>query len=1126
MQGLRQRPIARAGSARDDGRVSRLHAIVWILWGLCLASGARAAAADWSQPHFESVPGTEELGNGIITALAQDASGLVWIGTTEGLLRYDGYRLRRFQRQRGRSDGLSDNYVRALLPLPDGRLWVATQSGGIAVYTPQGESFSQHRHDPARAESMAEDGAVALALDRDGAIWVGYGNRGVDRFDPGSGRFEHFPALGEPARGPLHGTVRSLLVDRDGDLWIGSGGGLQRRRAGADRFETVLPDAPPDGFAGQYVYALYQANDGAIWVGTQGDGAARLQADGAGGWDLLRLPVDEGGLGHAWVDGFVEPVEGQLWIATFGGGIDVFSSDGRRRLQRIRSDPAVAGSLALDRLVAPLRDRSGLVWVGTWGAGAQWHNPLNSDAVQRLRHYRQRDDGLSEAHVLSLLALEDGRLWIGTSGNGIDVFDAARGVVGGYRPDPQRAGALRDGTVRAMASTADGRRWVGTQQAGLFRFDPALDGFVAEPARLPDRRIRLLRARADGSLAVGTQRGLALLDAEGAASTVRLTDGQRFDEPVWSLHEDAAGQLWVGYPGGLLRLGGSGLEPGSAGNGDGPAGVLDLRADRHGGIWALALDGLFHLADPSAPPAWRSVPLDLGEADTGLGRQFLIDDKDRLWTPRYLIDPRNASARRLEASDGFDIGNVDMGGALRLAGGQLLFAGTRGLLQVQPDRYRPWTFDPPLTITGLQIDGLAQHLGQPGRLVLPPGARRFSVEFAALDYSAPQRNRYAHRLVGLDRDWIPLGAESRQASYSRPWPGRYRLQLRGSNRDGVWASAPLEIDVEVRPHLWQTPLFGLAMLLLTALAIGLAWRWRTRSALQRAARLQTLVDERTAALREARDQAEQSLDALRRTQDQLVAAEKLAALGQLVAGVAHEINTPVGVALTAASHLRERAVENAAALDSGRITRRQLAQLQADLQEGCELILASLQRTGQLVASFKRVAVDRSEEPASRFRADELASEIEATLQPACQRGGHRLQLDCLGEAELEGFPGTLFQIVASLAGNALAHAFEEGGGGTLRVRIDASGDPVELLVEDDGRGMPAEVAARAFDPFFTTRRGSGASGLGLHIVHSLVTRVLGGSIELDSTPGRGSRFRIRFPRRLERAESGKTEGD
>lgn len=1086
--------------------------LLLVLIGLPGAAPLRAQS--WAQPFFETIDGTEQLGNGIITVVAQDARGFIWAGTTEGLLRYDGYRLRRFHHQAHDPGSLGDDYVRDLQALPDGRLWVATQSGGLSLFDPGSERFTHFRHDPALPQSLPDDGPIELALDLDGVLWLGFGGRGLASLDPATQAFTHYPVDAAGVAGPLHATVRSLLVDRAGTLWLGSGSGLQRRRRGADAFEPVVSSAEaPQGLRGQYVYALFEASDGTLWIGTQGRGAARLDPHrGALDW----LPLGEDGLGHPWVDGFVEPREGELWVATFGGGIEVFSADGSAARQHIRHDPAVPGSLALDRVVAPLRDRSGLLWIGTWGGGLQRHNPANADAVRTLRHQRVGAGGLSLPSAHCLLELPDGRLWIGTAGHGIDVFDPARGVVGGYRPDAGRPGALADGTVRALLAAPDGRHWVGTQQAGLFRYRPHSDDFALVETGLPDRRVRVLAAFGEGGVAVGTQRGLALLDAAGQPLPVPPREhGGALDDAVWSVLADAAGDLWVGTPGRLLRAAaGSGVlraEPGPAGGV--PEGVLDLRRDRAGRVHALALNGLFQRRDDGG---WRRLPVQLDSPTASLGRQLLIDAEDGLWTPRYRIDPAHGSALALGRADGVDIGNVDMGGALRLGNGQLAFAGTRGVLLLDPARFRRWPFAPPVQPTALEIDGAPQPLADlRPELLLRPGQRRFSVEFAALDFSAPEAIRYAHRLQGLDHEWQQGDAVRRIATYTNLWPGAYRLQVRGSNRNGEWSPDELILDVRVLPLWWQTPWAALALLAAAALAVALAWRWRNRRMLAQAVRLLALVDERTRELSLARDRAEESVRQLTETRDQLVAAEKMAALGQLVAGVAHEINTPLGIALTAASHLRDVSHQLGEAIDSGRIGRRALDGWRSALDEGSGMVLGSLERASGLVATFKRVAVERGAEARSRFALAELGNELQAALEPACRRAGHPLRVILESDAVLDSYHGAAYQVLASLVGNALQHAFDEGQRGQITIRLAAEGDAARIVVSDDGRGMSDAVAARAFEPFFTTRRGAGGStGLGLHIVHNLVTQLLGGYIRLHTAEGEGCRVEVLLPLR------------
>ncbi len=452
--------------------------------------------------------------------------------------------------------------------------------------------------------------------------------------------------------------------------------------------------------------------------------------------------------------------------------------------------------------------------------------------------------------------------------------------------------------------------------------------------------------------------------------------------------------------------------------------------------------------------------------------------------------------------------------AVSTGDGRLLFGGTRGALLVEPERFRPWDYAAPLLITELLVDGrsLPRQAWSDG-LVLAPHQRRLEVEFSALDLSAPERNRYAYRLDGYDSDWQTGDASRRSAHYSKLWPGDYLLRVRGSNRNGAWTPQELQLPLRVLPAWWQTPLFGLLLLLALVFLAYAAVRQRTARIRQRALELETLVVDRTLELQQAKDHAEQALEELQGTQKQLVASEKMASLGQLVAGVAHEINTPIGIAVTAASHMQDQSREFAAKAQDGKLTRADLAAWQKVVDEAGRLVLNNLQRAHGLIGSFKQVAVDQSSEQRRYFDLKTFLGEVEFALQPTYKRTPHSLSIDCSEGIQLDTYPGALFQIFTNLVNNSLLHAFPEGHKGAMRITARADDQAVHLLYADDGIGMPPEVSARAFDPFFTTRRGSGGSGLGLHLVYNLTTQLLGGDIELHSSPEQGTEFELRIPR-------------
>lgn len=292
-----------------------------------------------------------------------------------------------------------------------------------------------------------------------------------------------------------------------------------------------------------------------------------------------------------------------------------------------------------------------------------------------------------------------------------------------------------------------------------------------------------------------------------------------------------------------------------------------------------------------------------------------------------------------------------------------------------------------------------------------------------------------------------------------------------------------------------------------ALAASLHRR-RVRQALERT------VAERTAELQAAKEAAEGALAALRATQQQLLLAEKMASLGQLVAGVAHEVNTPLGVALTAASLLQVHTAEFERRAQEGALTRRGLADFLAIAGESSAMVLRNLERAAHLVQSFKQVSVDRTTDGRRRFQLDTYIGELLASMAALWRQRPVAVTLDCPSGIELDSYPGTLGQVLGNLLQNALLHAFGGDQGGEIRIAVaELDADWLAISVSDDGGGIPADLQQRIFEPFFTTRRNRGGTGLGLHIVFNLVHQKLGGRVTVSSEPGAGSCFRLELPR-------------
>ncbi|MBF0214157.1 MAG: PAS domain S-box protein [Magnetococcales bacterium] len=270
------------------------------------------------------------------------------------------------------------------------------------------------------------------------------------------------------------------------------------------------------------------------------------------------------------------------------------------------------------------------------------------------------------------------------------------------------------------------------------------------------------------------------------------------------------------------------------------------------------------------------------------------------------------------------------------------------------------------------------------------------------------------------------------------------------------------------------------------------------------------------ALEEARQAAETALLRERKMQESLVHAQKMAALGGLVAGVAHEINTPVGVTLSAATHLENETRKTAQSYRSEELSEDELTEYFTGALEATRLITFNSQRASELIHGFKQVAVDQTGGERRLFALAGYIDEVLLSMRPRLKKTAVTVQGECPPELTLDSQPGAFSQILTNLIDNALLHAFEPGQKGHIAIIVHAApGEWVEILFRDDGKGIPPELHSRIFEPFFTTRRGSGGSGLGLHIVYNIVHQTLMGTLLLESVPGQGTTFTMRLPRVL-----------
>jgi diguanylate cyclase (GGDEF)-like protein len=834
-----------------------LSTVLWI-GALLAVSFAQAAPLPQAWAPFAQVSfrhhDEDTLHSG--TSLTQDHNGFIWLGTQTGLVRWDGFRTRRYHANPERQDSLPDNYIQSMHTDAGGRVWIGTSSAGLARYDAACDCFATLRTSPpgqsnAHVAAIVDDGA--------GGIWVGTG-AGLARVDAGGrihGATSGAPQLATPQL-PARG-ISALLRDRQGGLWIGTPEGLFYRSGDnapvqAVHLATPAPDEPA-------IRTLYQDDAGRVWIGTGANGAFVVAAPGAS-----PRPVEEQGahatLQHERVMAVVQKDADTIWLGTETGGIvevDV-QHDTTRRL-RYRAD--VPDSLRDDEVNAMLRERGGQLFIVTRNALSQ-HDP-RPRGVMTVRTIGNIP-GLGAYHVQPG---PDGKVMLAVPGGAVAVVDPHTGAVAeiGAEGEP---GALPKGRVLSMAIAADGSVYFGTQQ-GLYWSDGTGAGMrrVEIGGRRADSAVWAL-AWQDGVLWLGGLDGLWALRTTpaGSITVLRREDQALGDRRVTALLPLADGTVWVGTRSGVVRLDKDGrtVERLPADNADrtrAPNGFISsLLIDRKGRLWIGAFGNgvsILERTDGAGRRWFRRVTTADGLPDNSVN--MMVQDRTGLvWLSTDLslanVDPDTFAVHRLGAADGVHVPTYWSSAGALGADGEVIFGGLTGVSVVFPDQVDTRRTQRPLAVTQLMRGGRPSWLATPDVLTIAPEDRErgFTVEFAALDYMPPEYRRYAYRLDGFDSTWIDADTAVRRASYNNLPPGTYRLSLRATDEAG--GVTALELPIRVLPAWYQQP-WARALGVAGALACLAALMQARTSLLRRRQReLEAVVASRTAELRATQLQLE------------------------------------------------------------------------------------------------------------------------------------------------------------------------------------------------------------------------------------------------------------------------------
>lgn len=728
---------------------------------------------------YKYEPGTANtLSSQGVNCLLEDRlnPGILWIGTDDGLDRFDtGTESISVFRGASRNSDNFDNLIWCILQDHSGKMWIGTNNG-LYQFNPTTGIFKHYS--PGNGES---DPIYTMGESTGGILWLG-GYAGLSHFDPASGIWRHCPLKEKTG-------VWAIYIEPSGIAWLGSSRGLVKYNPRNDTFVYYTHEDKKNSLSNDQVKSIIPDGKGQLWVGT-GDGLNKFDPKTGSFVVFKHDPQRPGSLSSNLILSVYADRSGVIWVGSLDGGLNKLES-GSEIFNHLFHDPQDPNSLSSNLVSSIYEDPTGIVWIGTYGGGVNRYDPKS----KTFTHYLH--DPSKPSYITAITGDHQGMIWIGTFDRGVNVLDLKKETFKHYQHDPAAPGSLSHNAVSFIFVDRSGVIWIGTNGGGLNRFHPPDETFThlrhdpRDPNSLDSDMTSSICEDRQGTLWIGTYGNPAASGTPGGLNqwNPRTATFNHFYLPfqetktstfyqVIDIHEDRSRVLWIGSDNGLFRF-----APRS--------GKFRAYRQEHG----LASNKIYGILEDDSSSLWIST-------SNGLSR----------------FNPQTGEFKNFDFRDGLQHNNFNSRAYCKGRNGELIFGGIRGLNIFQPGNVIGNSFPPPVEITAFKKFYRGVKTGKPisdlEELRLSYKDYSFSFEFTALDFHIPEKNIFAYRMEGFDRDWIITDYKKREAYYSNLKPGKYIFRVKASNNSGVWNEKGVFLKIIIDPPLWGTWWFRLISLLL------------------------------------------------------------------------------------------------------------------------------------------------------------------------------------------------------------------------------------------------------------------------------------------------------------------------
>lgn len=1080
--------------------------LLLVLGSVCAACGLFAQSETFRFSHLDVNDG---LSHNHVTSCLKDSKGFLWIGTNFGLNRYDGYQIKTFLNDIHDSTSISNNNINGIFETPDRKIAVVA-SGVLNIYDPATETFESNLTAFYKQYELPAGNITSMSKDYRGVYWFVQA-AGLVAYDPQikkSFRINHDP---RDSTTIASNNVTGITFDHQGNTWVMHANGV---------LEKVIHDKNgykvswrnkflSQKYHGQtYAYVPVADSDGDVWVFTlNGTIGAYLFAASENTIRHLHQHAKSMALNTNIVRGIMEDDHGLIWIGTDHGGINLVD----KRNQSVRYllyDEADEKSLGQNSIMVLYKDETGIMWVGTFKKGLSFYHP-NIIRFPLIKTSPSDPEGLPFSDVNRFVEDHKGNLWIGTNGGGLIYYDRLHGTFKQFKHDPDDPNSISGDVIVSLCIDHENKLWIGTYYAGLNSYDGKIfRRYINDPndsGTLSDESVWEIFEDSENRLWIGTlSQGLDLFDRK-SKNFLHYDLGSPdsiYSNYISVLTEDKDGNLWVGTSGGIyVRMKDTGLVRHFASQKGNQHSlnnniIYDIKEDKEGNIWVGTSDGL-NLYDKKTSH-FTSFKKEQGLPHNSI-LTILEDEQGDIWmsTPNGLSrmqKPGSAGGdyifNNYDEADGLQGKQFNENAAYKTSDGELIFGGANGFNIFKPEGLGMNVTAPEVVFTdfmvfqrtlkpGEKLDGqiiLKKSITETEQITLPFDKNFFTIEFAGLSFFHPYKNEYRYLLEGLHTGWLSAESKSRKVTFTNLDPGEYVLKVRAANNDGIWSSEPTALKITVLPPFWKThPAFVLYALLIAG-ALFLI-----RKFIQQREKMKFAIEQ-------------ERQEAIRMHQLDMMKIK-------FFTNVSHEFRTPLALILTPLEKILA-ATTDVAQQNQFRLIQRNAKRL--------------LNLVNQLL-DFRKLEVQEIKFNPSEGDIIQFIKETVYSFSDLSEKKNIAFTLNTsLTSLETLFDQDKLEKILFNLLSNAFKFTAEQG---TVVVNINRERDGdaqwLKIEVRDTGIGIPQDKQDKIFDRFFQHDLPKSilnqGSGIGLSITKEFV-KIHGGTITVESEPGKGSCFTVRLP--------------